>query len=265
MWPAFGPRKTEGDDIHQQLDKINRHLSRLDWAVGLHPDEPWMMHVFPLPIRQFPSRSVPVVMWFFALLSTLYAAETWMSSGRPDGGWFHPNIVVDGFLGYALPVLGVILVASFVHKSIASYYGIRVPHLLPIFAFPATWWPFGLLGVVSIPRMDARFWPNRAALGWSAISVPLIMISTGMIFVLWGDSPLSIINGTRIFSTTYRITSLCTILLGLGLLGERAMLLGTVFVHPLTYAGCTLVFSAGYLSFPFLHSPEADSSWQEWV
>ena len=27
-----------------------------------------------------------------------------------------------------------------------------------------------------------------------------------------GDSPLSIINGTRIFSTTYRITSLCTIL-----------------------------------------------------
>ena len=242
MWPAFSVQeKKEDDDIHQQLDKINRHLSRLDWSVGLHPDEPWMMHVFPLPIRQFPSRSVPIVMWFFALLSTLYAAETWMSSGRPDGGWFHSNIVIDGFLGYALPVLGVILAASFVHKSIANYYGIRVPHLLPIFAFPATWWPFGLLGVVSIPRMDARFWPNRAALGWSAISVPLILISTGMIFVLCGIylSPSSM----DLVSSPLRIElPLFAQYFGLGLLGERAMLLGTVFVHPLTYAGCTLVF-----------------------
>ena len=107
-------------------------------------------------LRQFPSRSVPIVMWFFALLSTLYAAETWMSSvGRMVDGFI--QILLLMAFRICIACLGVILVASFVHKSIANYYGIRVPHLLPIFAFPATWWPFGLLGVVSIPRMDPRF------------------------------------------------------------------------------------------------------------
>ena len=81
------------------------------------------------------------------------------------------------------------------------------------------------------------------------------MISTGMIFVLWRIhlSPSSI----ELVSSPLRIElPLFAQYFGLGLLGERAMLLGTVFVHPLTYAGCTLVFSAGYLLIPIPTFPE---------
>ena len=43
-------------------------------------------------------------------------------------------------------------------------------------------WPFGLFLIPSLPRMDARLWPNRKALGWSAVSVPAALVGLGTIF-----------------------------------------------------------------------------------
>ena len=242
LWPAFIIQtKQEDDDIHQIIVEINLHLSRLDWVVSLHPDEPWVIQVLPTPVQQFPARTIPYIMWFFALLSLMYAAETWMSTGRPEGGWFHSSIVVDGFIGYALPILSVIFIASVVHKKIAAAHGIRVPHLFPIFAFPTLWWPFGLLGIVSIPRMDARIWPDRASLGWAAISAPLTMIIGGIILVIAGINLTPELVALTSMPLTVELPLLIQ-MIGLGSMGEHGWLLATSFVHPLTFAGATLLF-----------------------
>jgi hypothetical protein len=242
IWPAFVIQtKEEDDDIHQILVEINLHLSRLDWVVSLHPDDPWIIQVLPTPVQQFPSRKIPYVMWTFALFSLMYAAETWMSTGRPEGGWFHSSITVDGFIGYALPILSVIFIASSIHKRIAASHGIRVPHLFPVFAFPALWWPFGLLGVVSIPRMDARIWPDRASLGWTAISAPLTMIIGGLILVIAGINLTPELVALSSMPLTVELPLLVQ-MIGLGSMGEHGWLLVTSFVHPLTFAGATLLF-----------------------
>ena len=242
IWPAFVIQtKQEEDDIHEIIVDINQHLSRLDWVVSLHPDEPWVIQVLPTPVQQFPSRKLPLIMWFFALLSLMYAAETWMSVGRPDGGWFHTSIVVDAFIGYALPILLVIFLASSVHKKIAADHGIRVPHLFPVFAFPALWWPFGLLGVVSIPRMDARIWPDRASLGWAAISAPIAMIIGGTILVVAGINLTPELVALSSMPLALELP-LIVQMIGLGSMGEHGWLLATSFVHPLTFAGATLLF-----------------------
>ena len=156
FWPTFLVQERDDDDIHETLEEINRHLARLDWVVRLYPDEPWLMQVLPIPTNQFPRKSVPFVMWIIAILSTVYAGEKWMSSGRPDGGWFHSNGTLDAFIGYSLPILGAIVAASFLQKHVAARYGVRVPHLFPLFGPAALWWPFGLIGFTSMPRNDAR-------------------------------------------------------------------------------------------------------------
>ena len=66
LWPAFVIQtKQEEDDIHEIIVDINHHLSRLDWVVSLHPDDPWIIQVLPTPVQQFPSRKLPLLMWFF--------------------------------------------------------------------------------------------------------------------------------------------------------------------------------------------------------
>ena len=59
-------------------------------------------------------------MWLFSLITTIYAAEKWMNSGRPDGGWFVNNASLDAMIGYSIPVFFTLILASFIQKSIAS-------------------------------------------------------------------------------------------------------------------------------------------------
>ena len=103
------------------------------------------------------------------------------------------------------------------------------------------WWPFGILGFASLPRSDARLWPDRSSLGNSALSAPLVMILLGMAFTILGlkltpdvvpldSAPLSV------------ELPLLIQLIGLSIEGELAMILKTSWAHPLTRAGMTLTF-----------------------
>ncbi len=83
---------------------------------------------------------------------------------------------------------------------VAARYGVRSGHLLPVpdftialFAlglFPSSWliWPFGILLLPSMPRMDARPWPNRASLGFTALSVPVVLGVAGGVLMVLGIS-----------------------------------------------------------------------------
>ena len=148
----------------------------------------------PLPHRQFPGSRIHVYMWTASLITLLLSAVRWMDQGRPEGGWFSESIYLDALIGFALPILSTLVLASFIQTRIAATYGMRSGHILPIpdpsvllwlFSGLSTSyfiWPFGIFFIPTLPRMDARPWPNSKSLAWTSISVPIVMLLSGFIF-----------------------------------------------------------------------------------
>ena len=198
-WPSWNVAPKDDEDIHEVNAVINGHLSRLGWLSKLtRAKDGWAMTVLPLPERQFPRKSGLVLFWVLSALTLTLASDVWMRPVRPSDGWFSSSTFVDAFVGYAGPVLIVLAIATTVHWAVARRYGVRAGTLMPVpdltialFAiglFPHGWllWPFGMLLIPSLPRMDARPWPDRASLGYTALSVPLVMATGGMMLFFLG-------------------------------------------------------------------------------
>ena len=244
--PTYLVAEKENEDMHEVLIAINQHLEKLSYSARLYPDDPWILQLIPHPTNQWPSPKFIASMWLVSLLTTLLAGEMWMEGSRPDDGWFFSNVTLDAFVGYTVPLFGALILASFIQKRVASQKGVHLPHLFPIPGPAMIWWPFGILGFASLPRSDARLWPDRSSLGNSALSAPLVMILLGMVFTILGlkltpdvvpldSAPLSV------------ELPLLIQLIGLSIEGELAMILKTSWAHPFTRAGMTLTF-IGWIS-----------------
>ena len=239
--PTYLVTEKQDESMHDALAEINKHLSKLGYSARLYPDDPWILQLIPDPTRQWPSPRFVASMWLLSMLTTLLAGEMWMDGARPKDGWFVSNVTLDAFLGYTLPLFSALIVASFVQKKIAAQKGVHLPHLFPIPGPAMIWWPFGILGFASLPRSDARLWPDRSSLGVTALSAPLVMILTGMSFILIGLNLTPDI--VPLLSTPLAVElPLIIQLIGLSMEGETALLLKTSWAHPLTRVGMTLTF-----------------------
>ena len=184
--PTYLVTEKQDQNMHDSLVEINQHLSKLGFSARLYPDDPWIVQLIPDPTRQWPSPRFVASMWILSMLTTLLAGEMWMDGVRPDDGWFVSNLTLDAFFGYTLPLFSALIIASFVQKKVAAQKGVHLPHLFPIPGPAMIWRPFGILGFASLPRSDARLWPDRSSLGVTALSAPLVMIIMGMSFILIG-------------------------------------------------------------------------------
>jgi len=192
-WVVSPKHDKEIDDC---LDEANAYLKKLGWAAKLSQSEEWVVQLFPLPERQFPTLNLTLIMWCFSALTLTLAGAYWMEGSRPSGGWFYNSTLVDAVIGYTLPVLGSLFIASHLQKRIALHFNHRVGHITPLpeptislwslglLSQTSLVWPFGLFLIPTLPRMDARLWDDRKVLGWVAVSVPATLASLGML--LWG-------------------------------------------------------------------------------
>ena len=169
-----------------------------------------------------------------------------MSDARPSGGWFVENTSLDAFIGYTLPLFTVLLLASFLQKWIASKHGVNLPHLFPIPGPAMIWWPFGILGFASLPRSDARLWPDRSSLGKTSLSSPIFMIISGMGLCLLGLKLTPDVVPLSSSPLTIELPLLVN-LIGISMEGETLMILKTAWAHPFTRVGLTLSF-VGWVS-----------------
>ncbi len=239
--PTYLVSEKEDEDMHEVLETINQHLKELGYSARLYPDEPWILQLIPDPRNQWPSMRFVISMWVISLLTTIYAAEKWMSSGRPSGGWFVENASLDALLGYSLPIFAVLVIASFTQKWVAAKNGVHLPHLFPLPGPGIIWWPFGIIGFASLPRSDARLWPDRSSMGTSALSVPLVMIILGMVLALVGLELTPDVVPLTASPLAIELPLLLN-LLGLNFEGNSLLVLKTSWAHPLTRAGLTLSF-----------------------
>ena len=252
-WPSWQIAPSS-DDVHADIVRLNVHLEKLGWMAKLTKDEQWVVTVFPAPERQFPRRNTVLLFWGLSLLTLTLAGDHWMSNARPTDGWFHSSAFIDALLGYTLPVLSVLFVASMVQRSVAGRYGVRSGHLMPVpdftialYAlglFPSNWlfWPFGLLLIPTMPRMDARPWPDRASLGYTALSVPLVLGGTGAIMMIAGMS----LTPEYLASSTMPLISTPPLFLSLlaeGFLSNDAFI-RLLWAHPWVHAGGMLLLFA---------------------
>ena len=252
-WPAWSI-SPKSDDVHDDLKELNRHLDRLGWMAKLTRNEGWVITVFPTPERQFPRFNTLLIFWGLSALTLTLAGHFWMTSSRPTEGWLHTSSLLDALLGYTLPILGVLIVASFVQQRVAARYGVRCGHILPvpdftialyaIGLFPSNWlfWPFGLLLLPTLPRMDARPWPDRASLGFTALAVPVVLSIFGAVLFLSGlrmtpeylaSTVMPLFTEPPVFLS----------LLALELVGEDAWV-RLIWAHPWVHAGGMLMLFA---------------------
>ena len=194
--PTWVVSPKDDKDIDECLDKANAHLKKLGWAAKLSQTEEWVIQLFPLPERQFPTLKFTFILWAFSALTLTLAGAYWMEGSRPEGGWFTQSTFFDTVLGYTLPVLGSLFIASLIQKRIAWHFNHRVGHIMPLpeptislwslglISQASLIWPFGLFLIPTFPRMDARLWDDRKVLGIVALSVPTTLISIGLF--LWG-------------------------------------------------------------------------------
>jgi len=244
--PAYVVSEKDDEDMHEVLESINNHLKPLGYNARLYPDDPWIVQIIADPVRQWPSPRFVLTMWILSLLTTVYAGERWLSDARPSGGWFVENASLDALIGYTLPLFTVLLMASFLQKWVASKHGVNLPHLFPIPGPAMIWWPFGILGFASLPRSDARLWPDRSSLGNTSLSSPLLMIVSGMVLCLLG---LELTPSVVPLSSSPLAIELPLLvnLIGISLEGETLMILKTSWAHPFTRVGLTLSF-VGWVS-----------------
>ena len=106
-------------EIDDCLDEANAYLKKLGWAAKLSHGDDWVVQLFPIPERQFPSFNLTFLLWAFSALTLTLAGAYWMEGSRPSGGWFHNSSFLDAVLGYTLPVLGSLFIASHIQKRIA--------------------------------------------------------------------------------------------------------------------------------------------------
>ena len=192
LWPTW---EVESDELEAKFSELNDYLERLGWMARLRRGDVNQLTVLPLPYRQFPGSRIHFYMWTASLITLLLSAVRWMDNGRPTGGWFAESVYLDAMIGFAFPILFTLLIASFVQTRLSARFGVRSGHILPIpdpsvllwlFSGLSTSyfiWPFGIFFIPTLPRMDARPWPDRKSLAWTSISVPLVLLISG--FVLW--------------------------------------------------------------------------------
>ena len=118
LWPTW---EIESDQLDENFIELNAYLERLGWMARLRRGDVIQLTTLPLPHRQFRSR-IHLYMWTASIITLLLSAVRWMDSGRPESGWFTESVYLDGLVGFALPILGTLLLASFVQTRVSAKF-----------------------------------------------------------------------------------------------------------------------------------------------
>ncbi|NCG42288.1 MAG: hypothetical protein GWO84_01955 [Euryarchaeota archaeon] len=250
-WPSWIIDVKQDGDVHDSLKKINSHIAKLGWMARLSNDDPWLVTILPMPDRQFPTIKVHLFLWSMTALTATLAGSLWIENTLPEGGWFGYGLFLDSFIGFTLPILATLFLASVIQVKADARQGLRLGHIAPIpdisIAFwsvglfsPSTLiWPFGLLLISSLPRMSSRPWDNRSQLGTISIIAPAVMICSG--FVLWAIGIFLTPELVNIVSAPRSIEPPLIVEL-LAVLFYDDIPIRLAWAHPLAKAGSVLTF-----------------------
>lgn len=249
MWPSWLVRaRIESEEIenpHDALMELNQHLNELDWLARLSRDEPWKVTIFPSPPSLFTlGNDHRLYFWLAALFSTWIMGIVWLLPLHEGSKWTDPDIIRAGLLSYAFPLMAVLGLADYVHRTVAAKLEVRVGGLLPLaLPIPYPGWPFALFAIPNHPRMESMPWADRRRLGWVSLAAPVTILFCGMGLVILGLwlTPLDRTIGAQPNRLTF---GLLPQLIASFMWDPAVLSLKSAWVHPIALAGHGLMLVA---------------------
>ena len=179
-------------DVATALSALSERLEPLGWLPLLEEEEPYILEITQFPVRPVTiSKQMHVILWISSMIFLTLIGSSWAVRVNPDSTVLTGSSLASGFILYALPMMGTVALASILRRAVASAHGVRVDHLLPL-SLPFTItglnpiWPFGLVGLLHLRRVDQILFPDRGVLARVSIVVPATLIVSGIIFSILG-------------------------------------------------------------------------------
>ncbi len=181
-----------GDNVNTCLEDLHSKLVPLGWVPNLEDDEPYVLEISPIRVRNAVIRNIiQLFLWILSFIFLTIIGAGWIGrvNSSIDSSSFEALQI--GSIEYALPIIGTIALASCLRRYVAKLHGVKVDHLLPIsIPFPITGlspiWPFGLIGILQLRRIDEIQFPNRISLAQVSLVLPFTLIVSGIGFALAG-------------------------------------------------------------------------------
>lgn len=251
--PAWEVHEASATVRSSSLVDLNEDLQPLGWMARLHDTRPPVVQMAPLPRGQFAGRGWRVMLWAASALTLTLAGMVGTRASRPEEGFATASAFLDAALLTALPALLLIGLASFLQIRLARRFGVRAGPIVPVpdpsillwavGAIPTTWlvWPFGILLLPTLPRMDARPWPDRRSLGWTSLSAPVVLVLGGL--AMWFAGLLLTPSASTVQGATVSHDSGWFLVALDGLL-RTDLAVRAAWAHPLVWAGASVTFLA---------------------
>lgn len=185
---AWETRAKAGRSDSAALADLNSQLYPLGYLAMLDEGDPPIISIAPHPEDQpiIPNWQMGVVWAMMAGFLTLIGTA-WLGQFHPDAVAFDGDLLRAAAIQFAIPMLGILALASEARRQVASRFGVDIGHVVPI-AFPilSASWPFGLAGVLSQRRPDLTPIPSRRALAFIEFTAPLVLFFGGILLTMIG-------------------------------------------------------------------------------
>jgi len=249
--PAWSihPVNDESDAVGR-LHRTIEHLAGLNLTLRLRRRKRWSAIVLPRPRPTgiIENRWV-ILAWAITTVSTLLMGMNWLVENG-QGGWSDRSLWLRSGLEYTAPILIVLGLSYGIQRTVMRMLDMPHSGSFPIpFPFPFAAWPFGILTMISFPRMESMVWSDRRRLALASLTMPLMLCVSGifLIFIGVGMTPTTtnIVSSGPVIHFSASINVVLSSLIGADDLGLRG-----AWLHPTALAGLWMVLVGWVMLLP---------------
>jgi len=199
-----------------------------------------------LSVGSLPMQAMVMPAWQQALVWALVsgfvtmAGALWVTHLDPASATLESAVLQTALVYFTLPVMGSVLLASYVRIFVSDAFEVESNHLIPL-AFPvmSPEWPFSLISAIGQMRPDLHPIPNRRALGFIELTAPAVLFVCGSLLTVLGLSMTS--NQPPLFEAAPIVVDTNSLVDILGsLLQSTDVSLKLQWIHPTGLAGIAL-------------------------
>ncbi len=236
------------EDVESRQIRLRSYLEPL----GLMPrlrrgTTSWRIRILPLPRSPAMVKGIVLLCaWVASIICLLAMGVRWIAMHNDARSWMDLDVWLQSALFYTTPVLLVLVIVDRLDATFHRQVGMSRSGMLPIpcpIALPG--WPFGLLGMTSVPRIEAQVWMDRKTLLRVSFTTPLILLFSGVMAISLGIylTP-SLPSGVQ--GDVLRIPPVISSIFGL-FLGDAELARRSAWAHPLALSGMFFLMS-GWIS-----------------
>ena len=238
------------DGVSQQLSMLNGHLKSMGMVGSLEQKNPPILTISLLPpgeevLGRFQQIALWAVMFsFLAIVGSHWINEYGHGSNPLNVGAFWQSIFY-----FAVPITSSLLIASTSRIYVARRFNIEVGHISPIVLPIPAWWSFGIVGAIGQRKPDMIPMPDRRALGYIEVVVPLVLFLSGSLLTVIGvmmtpSSPPELDGSPTVFQTSFLTNALLDSWMG------EELDIRLQWLHPIGIAGIGLSIISWALMLP---------------